>query len=409
MPLYGVAFLFNTMKLTYSTILSQHFRNIGKAGQETDTQLLADFNASLGTRYQTILGALSSYINESSRTSVTVAATTYSTGTALCTNGDATVTGIDTVWTDSMVGSLFAITDTTVPGNYRWYTVLSVTSGTELELTQAWESTTTVTSTYTIKTSAYNSYPPGVVSLNNISVTIGSVTYTLSPIYSQTTWSQLNSMQIQPTAIPQFYFPRKDDFGIWPIPTDDYVINYNTFDRDRNMLVADYSSGTALCTNSSTSVVGTTTTWTAGMVGRWFTITDTTKAGQGYWYRVAGFTDTTHITLDRPWNAATIATSTYKIGECPELPEESHVLLAYGTAADYYGGLRNDQTTASVFDNLFWTGSRSITSRDKDDKNISGGLIGLIKDYENRDKNRLIYKTDRPMSPYDKVWSTTLS
>jgi uncharacterized phage-associated protein len=83
--------------------------------------------------------------------------------------------------------------------------------------------------------------------------------------------------------------------------------------------------------------------------------------------------------------------------------------LANGTAADYYGGLRNDQTNANIFDNLFWTGSRSNTSRDKNDKNISSGLIGLIKNYENRDKSNLVYKTSRPMSPYWKIWATTLS
>ena len=397
------------MRLTYSDILSRHFMNIGKYSQTSDVALSADFNSNLGTRYQLILANIASYINESPRTDTTVASSKYSTGTALCTNGDATVTGTDTVWTDAMVGSLFSITDNTVAGHGFWYTVLSVTSPTVLELTQNWRAATTVTSTYSIETPQYYAYPPGIISLDNIAVQIGNFKYTLSPIYDQATWNQLNAMQIQPTAIPQFYFPRKDDFGIWPVPTSAYTINYNTFDRDRNLSVADYTAGTALCTNSSTSVVGTSTTWTAGMVGRWFTITDTTVPGQGYWYRVAGFTDATHITLDRPWAAATIATSTYRIGESPELPEEAHILLANGTAADYYGGLRNDQTNANIFDNLFWTGSRSNTSRDKDDKNISAGLIGLIKNYESRDKSVLINKLARPRSLYWKILGSTLS
>jgi hypothetical protein len=216
-------------------------------------------------------------------------------------------------------------------------------------------------------------------------------------------------MQIQPTAIPQFYFPRKDDFGIWPVPTSAYSINYNTFDRDRNLSVADYAVGTALCTNSSTSVVGTSTTWTAGMVGRWFTITDTTVPGQGYWYRVAGFTDATHITLDRPWNAATIATSTYRIGESPELPEEAHILLADGTASDYYAGLRNDSAKATWWNNKFYTGDGNNNIRDKNSKDIMGGLIGLIKSYENRDKSNLVYKVARPRSVYWKIFGSSIS
>ena len=240
-------------------------------------------------------------------------------------------------------------------------------------------------------------------------ITIGNFTYTLSPVYDQATWNQFNAMQIQPTSIPQLYFPRKDDFGIWPIPTGAYTITYYTFDRDRNMSVADYTTGTALCTIADATVIGTNTVWTDAMVGRWFTITDTTKPGQGYWYRVASVTSPTELELDRNWNDATITTSTYRIGESPEIPEETHVLLANGTASDYYGGLRNDQTNANIFDNLFWTGSRSTTSRDKDDKNIAGGLIGLIKNYENRDKSHLIYKTQKPMSVYWKIMATTIS
>jgi hypothetical protein len=318
-------------RLTYTNILDTHFRNIGKAGQQTDTDLLADFNANLGTRYQLILANIASYINESARTATTVASTQY------------------------------------------------------------------------------YSYPPGIISLDSISITIGSFKYTLSPIYDQTLWNQLNTMTIQPTAIPQFYFPRKDDFGIWPIPSDAWTINYTTFDRDRNLSVADYTTGTALCTTADATVVGTGTTWTDAMVGRWFSITDTTVRGQGYWYRVASVTDTTHLELDRNWNNATILTSTYRIGESPELPEEAHVLLASGTASDYYAGVRNDIEKATYWNNIFWTGDGNNNIRDKDNKNVSSGLIGLIKNYENRDKSNMIYKTSTPLSPYFKVFATTLS
>lgn len=219
----------------------------------------------------------------------------------------------------------------------------------------------------------------------------------------------MNAMQIQPSAIPQFYFPRKDDFGIWPIPQAVYTLNFFAFSRDRNLLVADYATGTALCTIADATVVGTGTTWTTAMVGRWFTITDTTKVGQGYWYRVVTFTDTTHLELDRVWDAATITTSTYRIGESPEIPEETHILLPAGTASDYYAGLRNDIVKATWWDNTFWTGSGVNASRDKNDKNIAAGLIGLIKNYENRDKSNLVYKVARPRSPYWKIFAQTLS
>jgi len=110
-----------------------------------------------------------------------------------------------------------------------------------------------------------------------------------------------------------------------------------------------------------------------------------------------------------PWAAANATSVSYKIGESPELPEEAHILLPDGTASDFYGGLRSDDTKAAIWDNKFWTGSRSQTSGDIDDKNIGAGLIGLVKKYEDRDNRHLIFKNTQPLSPYFKVWATTLS
>ena len=319
------------MRLSYTDILNAHFRNIGKAGQTTDPILLADFQYNLGQRYQTILGAISSYINEDTLTASTVASQQY------------------------------------------YY------------------------------------YPPGIQTVDNVKITIGSISFTLSPIYDLATWNQLNSMTIQPTAIPQFIFPRKSDFGIWPIPSAVYTITMGSFMRDRNLLVDDYTAGTVALTLGSATVTGTSTTFIDAMIGRWFTVTSTTVRGRGYWYRIAGYTSANVITLDTTWAGPNTATASYRIGESPELPEEAHIILPDGTASDYYAGLRNDSEKANEWDNKFWTGSRANESRDVNDKNISAGLIGLIKQYKNRDRSNLIYKTERPMSPYWKVFSTTIS
>jgi hypothetical protein len=316
------------MRLTYTDIRNAHLRNIGQSGS-TDTDILADFNYNLGTRYQLVLSNLSSYINQDVDPITTVAGTQY-----------------------------------------------------------------------------YN-YTPGFISLDNVSITIGSLTYTLSPIYDQATWNQLNALQFQPSAIPQFYFPRKLDFGIWPIPQGAYTLNPYTFMRDHNLSVEDYTEGAASITADDETVTGTGT-FTEAMVGRWFTITDTTKPGQGYWYRVATYTDATHIELQAKWNATTVTSATYKIGESPELPEEAHVLLPDGTAADFYGGLRNTPDKATWWNNKFWTGDGNNNLRNVDE-NIKGGLLGLIKNYQDRDRSRLVYKTRRPMSPYWKVWASSIS
>jgi hypothetical protein len=261
----------------------------------------------------------------------------------------------------------------------------------------------------TAASTQYYKYKPGTVSLDNITITIGSMTFTLTPIYDQAIWNQLNALTIQPSAIPQFYFPRKDDFGIWPIPQDAYTMTPYQFSRDRNMTVDDETTGTVALTLDDETVTLSGGTFSEAMVGRWFTVTDTTKPGQGYWYRVATYTDTTHIELDRKWNAATLSGATYRIGESPEIPEEAHILLPDGTAADFYSGLRNDQTQATWFNNKFWTGDGNNNSRDIGSENVRAGLIGLINNYQNRDKSNLVYRNPVPVSPYFKVWASSIT
>ncbi len=319
------------MRLTYTDIKQAHFRNIGKAGQFADTNLMADFNFNLGQRYQTIFGTLAAYITEDTQTFTT-------------------------------------------------------TNGTQ-----------------------YYTYPVGTQSLDSVTVTIGNVQYTLNPIYDQQTWNELNALQIQPTAIPQFFFPRKDDFGIFPIPTSTYTGTFQRFYRDRNMLVDDYTTGTVTVTLNSTTLTGSGTTFTPAMVGRWFTVTSQTVPGQGYWYKVTGYTSATVLTLNTTWTQATASGASYRIGESPEIPEDGHIMLPYGTASDYYSGLRNDEKNALRFDNMFWTGSYTNTSRAFGDDNIKSGLIGLANKYQARDRDNIIERKPGLISPKYKVWSYSIS
>lgn len=319
------------MRLTYTDLLNAHFRFIGNPTQQADATLLADFQYSLGQRYQMIYGTLSSYINQDTLTAATVAAQQY----------------------------------------------------------------------------YYN--PVGTVSVDSATITIGSVQYTLTPIYDQYTWNMLNAMQIQPTAIPQFIFPRKDDFGIWPIPQAAYTITFQRHFRDRNLLVADYTTGTVTVTSGDATVTGSGTTWTAGMAGRWFTISDTATPGEGYWYRIASVTNSTSLELETFWSAATAAGTTYRIGESPEIPEEGHAMLPMGTASDFYSGLRADPNKASWFDNMFWTGSGGNGSRDLSDKNTTAGLIGLLRKYKDREREIIVKRQPQIISPSYKIWAESIS
>lgn len=141
--------------------------------------------------------------------------------------------------------------------------------------------------------------------------------------------------------------------------------------------------------NAST-VTGSGTTFTPAMVGRWFSITDTTEPGQGFWYRILAYNSATSITLYRPWQGNTGSGYTYNIGETPELPEEMHIALIHGVTADFFANIKNDEASAAKWENRFWTGDPSNPTRDFGDSKVIGGLIGAMAKYEDRNESRLI-------------------
>ena len=261
----------------------------------------------------------------------------------------------------------------------------------------------------TVAAQQYYYYPVGTVGVDSATITIGNVIYTLTPIYSQQSWNQINAMPFQQTTIPQFIFPRKSDFGIWPIPQDAYTITFQRFFRDRNLLVDDYTSGTVTVTAGSATVTGSSTTFTPAMVGRWFTVTDTTVPGQGYWYKVLTYSSATEIVLETFWNGSTSAGAAYRIGESPEMPEEGHIMLPSGTAADFYSGLRNDPERATWFNNVFWTGDGNNNNHDLSSKNAAGGLIGMLNKYKDRERDNIVTRQPGLMNPRYKVWGYSIS
>lgn len=262
----------------------------------------------------------------------------------------------------------------------------------------------------TVASRQYYNYPLGIVSTDDVVVTIGSVQYPLQTIYSQHSWDLLNAIQIQPTSIPQFLFPRRYDYGIWPIPQDAYTITFYYYLRDRNLSIADYTTGTVTVTNADATVVATGgATFNAAMVGRWFEVTTDSNTGQGYWYRVLTYTDSTHIELDKAWQGDTATLQNYIIGQTPEIPEEGHIILVDGATADFYAGLRDSADSAAWWDNKFWTGSGTNPNRDEDDENISGGLIGLKRRYQGRDDKRVINRAPKVFPPNYIVWGSNLS
>jgi hypothetical protein len=86
-----------------------------------------------------------------------------------------------------------------------------------------------------------------------------------------------------------------------------------------------------------------------------------------------------------------------------------HVILSWGTAADYFGSMRKDPEAFRQYDNLFWTGDIANDSRDWTNTKIAGGLIGGINSYKDRDSRTIIRRKPKLNPLQYKVFATTLS
>jgi hypothetical protein len=262
----------------------------------------------------------------------------------------------------------------------------------------------------TVDTQQYYHYPPQIRGIKSLTITIGSKDYELDSVVSLKEWNRMNSLDIQAGAIPTHFFKRQRDFGIYPIPQAVYTgtIVYNI--RAGGLTRTDYTTGTITATENSQTIEGaggaSWSTATGVVPDMWFSLADTNGESRGSWYRIGSITDTDTLNLESVFEETTIAGSKYIIGECPELPEEGHELLAYGALADYYAGFRQALDKAQSWNNMFFTGD--FTKETRDPKLVEGGLIGLIESYTDRDDSQLIRrKINIPEN--NKIWATHIS
>jgi hypothetical protein len=244
-----------------------------------------------------------------------------------------------------------------------------------------------------------NIYPP----IMTATLEMADVSYPLDVVHSQMQWDQLNEITFSGSAFPQYIFPMRDHFEIWPIPQasgDTITLVASLLDRD--MTVEDYVTGDVTVANNSVVVTGNGTTFTAGMVGRWFQ-----TANDGFWYRIESFTNATEVKLESAFQGTSGASQAYTIGECPELPPELHELIPHGVSADFFAGPRKDFTSAQSHNNFFWTGDFTNNSRNVNE--AIGGVLNAQRLYSKRGDSKIIRKDIGIADQFDERWTATLS
>lgn len=237
--------------------------------------------------------------------------------------------------------------------------------------------------TLTTTTSQFVNLPYDCDQVREVAVIVSSTRYVPRIITNRAEWDRLN-LTSTTSDIPEACFVFAGQLGLWPTPaTAGNTINVTQKTRVIDLAAADYTTGTIVSiTNGTTALVGSGTTWTSQMVGRYIKITPTDAAGtgDGVWYEISAVPTATTITLVRAYGGTTIAagSAAYTIGQMPLLPEAFHDTPWKGAAADYWSKEADErapfyqsQFNAEVKE-LERTWSSSTTSMVIDDGNDYG-------------------------------------
>ena len=189
-------------------------------------------------------------------------------------------------------------------------------------------------------------------------ITVGTHVYTPKECPSRQFWDEINETS-RSSDIPEWYFIFDNQVGFYPTPaTSSNTITMPYRLLSRNLVVADYTTGTiTTATNAGTTIVGSGTTWTSQMAGRFIRITraDGAATGDGEWYEISSVTNTTTLVLRKKYQGTTLAaaSATYTIGEMPDLPRDFHQTPVWGALRVYFTSINPDPTRAALYRDLF--------------------------------------------------------
>ena len=201
--------------------------------------------------------------------------------------------------------------------------------------------------------------------------------YSPEMIFDPTKWKNIKQYRLGSSSTPYFTYVENTTYKIQPIPSvTGNLITLRGRLKVRDLTIEDYTAGTIVSVaNDGTAIVGSGTTWTEDMVGRYIQITNTTAAngGDGFWYQIGDWTDATHITLTKPYEGTSIVagSAAYTIGQCSVIPEAYDIAIAYRATALYWQN-QNDLTRAKTYWMLYDGGNEAGYSKEY------GGLIGQM-------------------------------
>lgn len=261
----------------------------------------------------------------------------------------------------------------------------------------------------TVAGQTYYVNPPELSKIETVTCTAGNMVIPLKRIESQFEWDRLHQVPLQ-SGFPIAYFPRRDDYGIFPTPqANSATITLTGNYTPTNLTVADYTTGTVSVTNGSAILTGAGVTWLSSMVGYWFALTDSSGVPYGNWYKIGTFTSSSSLSITTAYQGSTASSQTYLIAQTPNCPEELQEFLPYRAASAYYQFRRNDPVKAQQLLNFYYTGDYANTNRSG---NIRGGILGILQELQNngRGNDQLTEMGPSPTYPlqFGGVWTTVI-
>lgn len=225
--------------------------------------------------------------------------------------------------------------------------------------------------------------PSDFLYLDGLSITIGTTQYNPTEIKSLDQWGRITQSTAVQSDIPQYFFIFANTVSFFPTPSSSTsnAITFSYGRRAKDLSLADYTTGSIVSiANGASSVIGTGTTWTDKMAGRWIKITDsdTANTGDGEWYEIASIDSATTLTLDLLYSGTSISAGTapYTIGQCSFFPEAFQMLPLYKGLVTYFTSIKPDTTKSKLYNDMLVNGMADMQSSDSKSSNpvLSTGL-----------------------------------
>lgn len=197
----------------------------------------------------------------------------------------------------------------------------------------------------TVANQDYVYIPNDMQRVTAVRTTIGSgdsvTVYLPRLVYDEQKWEMILALRLGTNNYPYFVFQQGQKLLLNPIPSQN-----NTpvilFGRRaiKDISLADYTAGNILTvTPGSTAVVGTGTSWTTPMAGRYIRIAESASVnkGDGAWYEVASIDSSTTLTLVKPYQGTAIVagSAAYNLAQITYEPEAYQMAPLYRASAQW--------------------------------------------------------------------------